>query len=86
MHAPRRARLALFVVLSLLGACLLPQPAAAILDGGLNAPPEAVDDAINTAEGTPGDVNVLANDTDPDGDMLTILSWTQPPTARSCAS
>jgi large repetitive protein len=77
MHAPRRARLALFVVLSLLGACLLPQPAAAILDGGLNAPPEAVDDAINTAEGTPGDVNVLANDTDPDGDMLTILSWTQ---------
>ncbi len=72
-----RARIALLMVLGLLGVGLLPQAAFAILDDGLNGPPEAVADEINTAEGTPGDTNVLANDLDPDGDSLAIQSWTQ---------
>ena len=40
----------------------------------VNAPPEAVDDAINTPENTPVTVDVLANDSDPDGDPLTVTS------------
>jgi large repetitive protein len=69
-------RIAHLALLALLAVGLLSQPAFAFLHGD-NAPPEAVADEINTAEGTPGDTNVLANDTDPDGDLLTILSWTQ---------
>lgn len=66
-------RLALLLALGALSAAFLPQALPA-LSGG--APPQAVDDAINTAEGTPGDTNVLANDIDPDGDTLTIVGWT----------
>jgi hypothetical protein len=36
--------------------------------------PIAVDDTLTTASGTPGDVNVLANDTDPDNDPLTVTT------------
>ncbi|MBV9957437.1 MAG: tandem-95 repeat protein, partial [Acidobacteria bacterium] len=42
-----------------------------------NRPPDAVDDAAATNEDTPVSVGVLANDTDPDGDALTISSFTQ---------
>jgi hypothetical protein len=43
-----------------------------------NQPPVAVDDAATTAFATPVTINVLANDSDPDGDALTVLSVTQP--------
>ncbi|MEK7422800.1 MAG: Ig-like domain-containing protein, partial [Actinomycetota bacterium] len=43
----------------------------------LNAPPVAVDDAGATFSGTPVTVNVLANDGDPDFDLLTITAVTQ---------
>jgi hypothetical protein len=48
---------------------VLPQP---------NRPPVAVDDAATTASGQPVTVNVLANDSDPDGDPLTISGVTAP--------
>lgn len=39
-----------------------------------NAPPDAVDDSATTTENTPVKINVLANDTDPNGDPLTVTS------------
>ncbi|MFC1479571.1 Ig-like domain-containing protein [Planctomycetota bacterium] len=45
---------------------------------GANDPPDAVNDSATTAEDTPVDIDVLANDTDPDGDTLTVDSVTQP--------
>ncbi len=38
----------------------------------VNDPPVAVDDLVITSENTPVNINVLANDTDPDGDTLTV--------------
>ena len=46
--------------------------------GAVNDPPTAVDDADATDEDTPVTVNVLGNDSDPDGDDLVIQSVTQP--------
>ena len=43
-----------------------------------NRPPVAVDDAATTPFGQPVTVNVLANDSDPDGDALTITGVTAP--------
>jgi len=40
-------------------------------------PPVAANDAVTTIKGTTVTISVLANDTDPDGDPLTILSVTQ---------
>ena len=40
--------------------------------------PDAVDDVETTAQGVPVLVDVLANDTDPNNDPLTIVSFTQP--------
>jgi len=40
-----------------------------------NHPPDAVDDSATTDEDTPVDVNVLDNDSDPDGDTLTISDY-----------
>ena len=40
----------------------------------VNDPPDAVDDSVNTPERTPITINVLGNDTDVDGDPLTITS------------
>ena len=42
----------------------------------VNDPPVAVDDTLTTAEDTAGLKNVLANDTDPDGDTLTVTGKT----------
>jgi VCBS repeat-containing protein len=39
----------------------------------LNLPPDAQNDTVTTPEGTPVDINVLANDTDPDGDVEEII-------------
>jgi hypothetical protein len=44
----------------------------------LNNPPVATDDRAFTLAGTPVTINVLANDTDPDGDTLAVISVTQP--------
>lgn len=78
------SRITLLVVLLVLGTGLPAQTAFAVVDAGGggaglsgdNAPPEAAFDEISTAKGTPGDTNVLVNDVDPDGDPLTIESWT----------
>ena len=42
-----------------------------------NTPPNAVDDAVNTADETPVTVNVLFNDSDAEGQFLTVASFTQ---------
>jgi len=41
-------------------------------DGGGNRPPVAIDDAVTTDMGMPVGVYVLGNDSDPDGDALTV--------------
>lgn len=46
--------------------------------GTPNQPPVAAPDAVATPVNTPVTLDVLANDTDPDGDPLTISSVTQP--------
>lgn len=46
--------------------------------GGGNGPPQAIDDATTTPQDTPVTIDVLANDTDPDGDPLAVGSVTQP--------
>jgi subtilisin family serine protease len=47
----------------------------------VNDAPLAANDTLVTDEDTPGSVNVLANDSDPDGDPLTVTSLT--PTAAN---
>lgn len=42
-----------------------------------NNPPNAVDDAATTADNTAVTVDVLANDSDPEGQALTVASFTQ---------
>lgn len=46
--------------------------------GATNSPPVAVDDTATTSENTAVTVDVLANDSDPDGDSLTVTGVTQP--------
>ena len=48
-----------------------------ISSAAVAAAPVANDDALTVAEETGGAVDVLANDTDPDGDTLRIAAWTQ---------
>ncbi len=43
-----------------------------------NSAPIAVDDAAATTENTPVEIDVLANDSDPDGDPLTVVAVTEP--------
>lgn len=45
--------------------------------------PTAADDTANTGRNTPVDINVLANDRDPDGTTLTITAVTQPANGRA---
>jgi VCBS repeat-containing protein len=59
----------------------VPMPARARIDGssGTNRPPVAVDDAADASRHHREVViDVLANDSDPDGDPLSVLSVTQP--------
>ena len=63
------------------------QPVAA-LDGlftvaQFNRPPVAVDDSAATDEDTPVTISVLANDTDADGDALTITEVTPPTSGQA---
>src|SRR5687768_13115378 len=60
-------------------------------DGGGNRPPAAVDDAVTTDMGMPIGVYVLTNDSDPDGDALTVSStgasdWPFSRSTFDCAS
>jgi len=45
----------------------------------VNHPPVAVDDSATTPQDTPVTINVLNNDSDADGDILTVASVTQGP-------
>jgi Bacterial Ig domain len=45
----------------------------------VNLPPVAADDSVTTPQGLPKTINVLANDSDPDGDPLTVTGVTDPP-------
>ena len=47
-------------------------------DACLNNPPQAVDDAATTEEGTPVTIDVLENDDDPDGDDLIVTTVLDP--------
>ena len=49
-------------------------------------PPAATDDAASTSPGSPVVVNVLSNDTDPDGDALTVSAVTQPANGTAAIS
>ncbi len=49
-----------------------------IVRGLDNAAPTANDDAVATAPATPVGIDVLANDSDPEDDLLTVQSITQP--------
>ncbi len=51
-----------------------------------NRPPVANNDMATTAANTPVTINVLANDSDPDGDPLTISSVTPPSHGTATAS
>ena len=53
-------------------------PAVIQVAGG-NAPPNARPDSATAASGVPKVVRLLVNDTDPDGDPLTVVSATVPP-------
>ena len=46
--------------------------------GGGNNPPVAVDDTATTDKDTPVVINLLGNDSDPDGDTITVDSMTDP--------
>jgi len=46
--------------------------------GGVNDAPVAVDDSASTDEDTSVTISVLNNDSDPDGDVLTVISNTNP--------
>jgi hypothetical protein len=46
--------------------------------GADNTAPDAIDDTANTVCSGPVTIDVLGNDTDPDGDTLTVTSFTQP--------
>lgn len=71
-----RIRFRVTLLVALLILCVAAQAQSTLADEGLNGPPVALPDEINTAQGTGGDTNVLANDTDPDDDPLSIESWT----------
>ncbi|MEO6296734.1 MAG: Ig-like domain-containing protein, partial [Dokdonella sp.] len=51
-----------------------------------NRPPVAVNDDANTSLGVPVTINVLVNDSDPDGDPLTITSITAPANGTAAIS
>ena len=46
--------------------------------GSGNHAPVAIDDKTTTLEDTPVVINILTNDTDADGDVMTVSSFTQP--------
>ena len=53
-------------------------PTLGDLFGFVNQPPDAVNDSASTPQDTPVVIGVLANDTDPDNDPLSVTGVTQP--------
>ena len=51
-----------------------------------NGPPVAADDSATTAEDTAANIDVLANDSDPDDDPLTVAVATQPANGTAAAN
>ncbi len=51
-----------------------------ITAGNCNNPPVAVNDTVTTTSGTPIDIPVLDNDSDPDGDGIRVTGVPTPPT------
>jgi hypothetical protein len=43
----------------------------------VNRPPAAINDSASTRKAAPVTITVLANDSDPDKDPLSIIAWTQ---------
>ena len=60
------------------GSGLTAQAAVEVTVQPANEPPQAVDDAAETPEDTPAFIDVLANDSDPDGDTLTVVEVSAP--------
>ena len=60
------------------GPGLTAQAAVEVTVLAVNDPPRAVDDAAETPEDTPVTIAVLANDSDADGDTLTVLEASAP--------
>lgn len=58
----------------MVSACMIDDPDAR---PDRDRPPVAVDDTITTPEGTPGSINVLSNDQDPDNQPLSVTAFTQ---------
>ncbi|UOA27497.1 Hint domain-containing protein [Pseudosulfitobacter sp. DSM 107133] len=58
---------------------------AVVTVNNVNSGPDAVDDAAATFEATPVLIDAVANDTDPDGDALTIVSVSVPAEQGSAA-
>lgn len=54
--------------------------------GPANDGPVATDDSATTDEDTPVVIDVLANDTDPDGDALSVVSLSEPPKGAASAN
>jgi PKD repeat protein len=52
-------------------------PATAVITT-VNRPPVAVNDSATTVRNTAVTINVLANDSDPDGDALSVIGVSQP--------
>jgi hypothetical protein len=50
------------------------QTVANITDNDVNSPPVAGTDAVETVEDTPVTIDILTNDTDPDGDTFSVTS------------
>jgi len=50
-----------------------------------NRPPDAVDDAATTTQGSSVTITVLNGDSDPDGDTLTVTAITQPASGQGTA-
>jgi hypothetical protein len=63
----------------------VPSEPATVTVTATNEVPDAVDDIEATAQGVPVQIQALANDTDADGDPLTIVSITQPANGTASA-
>ncbi|AOE84599.1 Ig-like domain-containing protein [Pseudomonas sp. TCU-HL1] len=60
----------------------LSAPATVTVSVAGNQPPVAGDDSASTTAPNPVTINVLANDSDPEGSVLSVASLTQPPTGQ----
>jgi hypothetical protein len=71
-----------YVASDSLGALSAPATVTVTITPPPNLPPVAVNDAATTNQATPVTINVLANDSDPNGNPITIANFTQPANGR----